>query len=57
MRASMSESKADEDAGRRVFLKVLVGSGSAVFGCALAAPAALFVAAPATQAGAATGQR
>jgi cytochrome b6-f complex iron-sulfur subunit/menaquinol-cytochrome c reductase iron-sulfur subunit len=51
----MSDAKRREE-GRRSLLRVLVGSGSAVFACALAAPAAVFVAAPATREGA-TGER
>jgi menaquinol-cytochrome c reductase iron-sulfur subunit len=51
----MSDAKEREE-GRRSLLKVLVGSGSAAFACALAAPAAVFVTAPATRSGA-TGER
>jgi quinol---cytochrome c reductase iron-sulfur subunit, bacillus type len=51
----MSDAKGREE-GRRSLLKVLVGSGSAAFACALAAPAAVFVTAPATRSGA-TGER
>jgi menaquinol-cytochrome c reductase iron-sulfur subunit len=51
----MSDAKGGEE-GRRSLLKILVGSGSAAFACALAAPAAVFVTAPATRAGA-TGER
>jgi cytochrome b6-f complex iron-sulfur subunit/menaquinol-cytochrome c reductase iron-sulfur subunit len=36
----------DDDNGRRRALKVLIGAGSVAFGCALLAPAAVFVAAP-----------
>jgi menaquinol-cytochrome c reductase iron-sulfur subunit len=36
-----------EDEGRRGVLKLLVGASGAAFACALAAPAAVFVAAPA----------
>jgi cytochrome b6-f complex iron-sulfur subunit/menaquinol-cytochrome c reductase iron-sulfur subunit len=35
-----------DDTGRRGALKVLIGAGSVAFGCALAVPAAVFVAAP-----------
>jgi len=52
----MSEAKKAEGEDRRRLLKVLVGTGSAAFACALASPAAVFVAAPATRAGA-TGPR
>jgi cytochrome b6-f complex iron-sulfur subunit/menaquinol-cytochrome c reductase iron-sulfur subunit len=44
----MSEGKRAEGSDRRVVLKLLVGSGGAAFACALAAPAAVFMAAPAT---------
>jgi menaquinol-cytochrome c reductase iron-sulfur subunit len=44
----MTEGPKGGDEGRRGALKLLVGTGSAVFGCALAAPGAIFVTAPAT---------
>jgi menaquinol-cytochrome c reductase iron-sulfur subunit len=53
----MSDDKTPEDEGRRSLLKVLVGSGSAAFACALAAPAAVFVVAPVTRGGGPTGAR
>jgi menaquinol-cytochrome c reductase iron-sulfur subunit len=53
---SMSEAKNGGDEGRRKLMRVLVSSGGATFACALLAPAAVFVVAPATRAGA-TGQR
>jgi cytochrome b6-f complex iron-sulfur subunit/menaquinol-cytochrome c reductase iron-sulfur subunit len=43
----MTEGRKAADEGRRRLLKVLVGTSSATFACALAGPAAVFVAAPA----------
>src|SRR5580658_4936021 len=42
----MTEERKKEEGGRRDVLKLLVGTGSAAFACALAAPAAVFVTAP-----------
>ncbi len=42
----MAVDRRDEDPERRRTLKLLVGTGSAAFACALAAPAAVFVTAP-----------
>ena len=53
----MAEDRKEEDAGRRRALKLLVGTGSVAFACALAAPAAVFVSAPANEAGGGGKQR
>jgi menaquinol-cytochrome c reductase iron-sulfur subunit len=45
-----------EDEGRRGVLKLLVGTSSAAFACALAAPGAIFVTAPANAQGGAAGR-
>jgi menaquinol-cytochrome c reductase iron-sulfur subunit len=42
----MTKGPKGEDEGRRRLLKLLVGTGSTAFGCALAVPAAVFVTAP-----------
>ena len=42
----MTEGVKGENEGRRRLLKLLVGTGSGAFACALAAPAAVFVTAP-----------
>jgi menaquinol-cytochrome c reductase iron-sulfur subunit len=42
----MKQEADGEDGDRRTFLKLMVGTGSAVFACALAAPAVVFVQAP-----------
>jgi cytochrome b6-f complex iron-sulfur subunit/menaquinol-cytochrome c reductase iron-sulfur subunit len=54
----MAEDHKDiEPTGRRRALKLLVGAGSTVFVCALAAPAAVFVTAPANETGSGGGPR
>jgi cytochrome b6-f complex iron-sulfur subunit/menaquinol-cytochrome c reductase iron-sulfur subunit len=53
----MAEDRKGEGTGRRGALKLLVGTGSAAFACALAAPAVVFVTAPANEAGGEGGQR
>jgi menaquinol-cytochrome c reductase iron-sulfur subunit len=53
----MAEDRKGEGTGRRGALKLLVGTSSAAFACALAAPAAVFVTAPANEGGAGGGQR
>jgi Rieske Fe-S protein len=53
----MTEDRKGEGTGRRGALKLLVSTGSAAFACALAAPAAVFVTAPANEAGGGGGQR
>jgi menaquinol-cytochrome c reductase iron-sulfur subunit len=51
----MAEAPKREDESRRGVLKLLVGTSSAAFACALAAPAAVFVTAPAQSHGAGEG--
>jgi len=53
----MADDRRDRGTGRRGALKLLVGTGSAAFACALAAPAVVFVTAPANEEGGAGGQR